>query len=72
MTVRTQADEYFGLIVKLVGEFRVSTPEGTDEHLASGVERAVTMIRGQADAGRKLMFIGNGASAAISLLIGRK
>lgn len=45
---------------------QVTDGQGTALGFAAGMERAAGLIVEQTSAGRKLMFIGNGASAAIS------
>lgn len=47
---------------------RVEATDGTGAALSldAGVGRAVTVVRGQTAAGRKVIFIGNGGSAAIA------
>lgn len=49
-----------------LGTVQVSNGSGVPLDFSAGMERAIELIMSQTTQGRKLMFIGNGASAAIS------
>ena len=59
------AREYIGQLEHCLGAIEATTPDQTLE-LTAGLDLAARMIRAAGAAGRKLMFVGNGASAAIA------
>jgi D-sedoheptulose 7-phosphate isomerase len=64
--MKKAAEEYFGYLARAMESIRVTDMEGKGMDFYHGVQEAGTLIKAQTEAGRKLMFIGNGASAAIS------
>ena len=58
-------NEYAGRFFRIVGETEVTGGEGPLD-LSTGVERTIGLILSQAVLGRKVIFIGNGGSAAIA------
>jgi D-sedoheptulose 7-phosphate isomerase len=64
--MRNQAKEYYSALARLIGEVEATTGAGGKEDFHLMLERAGEMIVAQCRAGRKLMFIGNGASASIA------
>ena len=57
---------FFGALGQALEGVEVSDGRGAPLDFAAGMARAVDLIVAQTTSGRKLMFIGNGASAAIS------
>ena len=57
---------YFQDIERALGEISVTMAGGDGSTFHEGVEKACALIVGQTGAGKKLMFIGNGASASIA------
>jgi len=57
---------YFKTLSLLFNSIKVTDKEGNETGLSHGIEKVCSLIRLQASSGRKLMFIGNGASASIS------
>jgi D-sedoheptulose 7-phosphate isomerase len=64
--MREFAEKYFSRLFNLLKSIRVTDEQGMESGLFEGIEKAGDLIRSQAGSGRKLIFIGNGASAAIS------
>lgn len=60
--VKQYLDEYTGLLYKI----EVTDRDGHPLSFAEGVERAITLIRECTTQGGKIVFIGNGGSAAIA------
>ena len=60
------AEEYYRNISSLIGSIRVTNNEGDEIELSHGIEMVGKLIISRVDSGRKIMFIGNGASASIS------
>ncbi len=60
------AETYYGTLSGLLRAVKVSEAGGKEEDLYSGIETACDLISSCADSGRKVVFIGNGASAAIA------
>ena len=60
------AKKYMSDLVRLLGEIEVSDGTGTVLETDQGTEAAVRLCLSVKDGGGKLMFVGNGASAAIS------
>lgn len=59
-------EQFFDDLERTRGDVKISDRNGMLLKFSKGIEQAIQLIVGQALAGRKLMFIGNGASAAIS------
>ncbi|MBN1106748.1 MAG: SIS domain-containing protein [Deltaproteobacteria bacterium] len=64
--MRGAAKLYYDRLKDLFGSIRVADGGGRVFEFHEGIERAAGLIISRGEAGRKLMFIGNGASAAIS------
>jgi D-sedoheptulose 7-phosphate isomerase len=59
-------EDYYNDLAELTRCIRVTDKEGEKIEFPLGIEKVGNLILSQADSGNKLMFIGNGASAAIS------
>ena len=59
-------ENYYKTLSLLFNSIKVTDKEGNEIEFFHGIENACSSIRLKADSGCKLMFIGNGASAAIS------
>ena len=64
--VRSALTGFYADLACALKDIQVSDRDGRSLDFSAGMEQAVDLIVAQAAAGRKLMFIGNGASAAIS------
>jgi len=64
--MRSAIEGFFDLLGHALGAVEVSDRDGAPLDLAAGLERAIELIVARSRQGRKLMFIGNGASAAIA------
>lgn len=64
--MREFAEKYFSRLSILLKSIRVTDEQGMESGLFEGIEKAGDLIKYQTGVGRKLIFIGNGASAAIS------
>ena len=64
--MRRFAKEYYDNLVKLLNSIRATDRQGREVDLFEGIEKVCDLIILQTSSGHKLMFIGNGASAAIS------
>ncbi len=64
--MRDIARNYYNHLFRLVDYIRVTNQKGEPLNFYQGIENAGHLINSQADSGRKLMFIGNGASASIA------
>ena len=60
------AEEYYRNISSLIGSIRVTNNEGDEIEFSHGIEMVGKLINSRVDSDRKIMFIGNGASASIS------
>jgi len=60
------AKNYYGHLVDLMNSVRFISKERNNIDFYDGIEMVGNLILTQASSGKKLMFIGNGASAAIS------
>jgi D-sedoheptulose 7-phosphate isomerase len=60
------AEEYYRNISSLIGSIRVTNNEGGEIEFSHGIEMVGKLINSRVDSDRKIMFIGNGASASIS------
>jgi D-sedoheptulose 7-phosphate isomerase len=65
-TVREIAEKYYEVLFGLKDSIQVTDPSGQLFSFYEGIERAGNVIQSHAKEGFKLIFIGNGASAAIS------
>lgn len=59
-------ENYFNNFTQLISSIRVTTKEGNKLDVFNGIEKVCRLIKSCADIGGKLMFIGNGGSAAIA------
>jgi len=59
-------DSYYDRLRQLTLKITVTDKAGRELSLQSGFEKALNLIRACRSQGRKLMFVGNGASASIS------
>lgn len=62
----TIAERYFQHLVTAMNSIRVTDKEGQSLNFYDGIETVGKLVTSQAVSGHKIMFIGNGASAAIS------
>jgi D-sedoheptulose 7-phosphate isomerase len=60
------AKNYYRHLVDLINSIKFMSKERNDIDFYDGIEMVSSLILSQANSGHKLMFIGNGASAAIS------
>lgn len=60
------ADNYYRNLFACAGAITVTDAQGRGLSFSEGVEAAVRLIASRVDQTRKIMFIGNGGSAAIS------
>jgi D-sedoheptulose 7-phosphate isomerase len=59
-------ENYYKTLSLLFNSIKVTDKKGSEIEFFYGIENVCSLIRLKADSGCKLMFIGNGASAAIS------
>jgi D-sedoheptulose 7-phosphate isomerase len=59
-------ENYYKTLSLLFNSIKVTDKEGNEIEFFHGIENVCSLIRLKVDSGCKLMFIGNGASAAIS------
>ncbi|MBF0560076.1 MAG: SIS domain-containing protein [Nitrospirae bacterium] len=64
--MRAAAERYYDDLFDVVRDIRVTDHKGAKLSFPDGVVEAVDLIMEQATGGNKVMFIGNGGSAAIS------
>ncbi len=64
--MREIAEKYYESLWSLRNSVQVTDPSGQPFNFYDGLEQACNLIQSQAKDGFKLIFIGNGASAAIS------
>jgi D-sedoheptulose 7-phosphate isomerase len=64
--MRDFADTYYQDLKRCMDNLVVTDAQGNSQESFLGMEKAAALIAGQARAGHKMLFIGNGASAAIS------
>ncbi len=60
------AEEYYDKFIRCIKTIRVTDGHGSLLGFSEGIEAAITLIRSKTDAKNKIMFIGNGGSAAIA------
>jgi D-sedoheptulose 7-phosphate isomerase len=60
------AEKYYENLCALIRSIQVSNQDGQEMNFHQGIEWTCNLILAQAKEGRKLIFIGNGGSAAIS------
>jgi len=64
--MKKYAKNYYEHLADLMNLVKFTSKKKSDFDFYAGIEMACTLIFSQANSGRKLMFIGNGASASIS------
>ena len=64
--MKSKKNPYYEILTTLIQNMSVTDKAGKALDLQTGLEKAVALIRACGKRGRKLMFIGNGASASIS------
>ncbi len=64
--MRKLAEEYYRNISSLISSIRVTNKDGDEIEFSHGIEVVSKLIISQVESDRKIMFIGNGASASIS------
>lgn len=64
--MKDSASLYLERLKELMGSVSVTDASGVELSFEEGIERAAGMLKGLAAKGNKIMFCGNGASAAIS------
>ena len=64
--VRSAIAAFYGALGQALESVQVSDGSGAPLDFSAGMVQAIDLIVAQTESGRKLMFIGNGASAAIS------
>jgi D-sedoheptulose 7-phosphate isomerase len=64
--MRDFVETYYHVLQDLMGSLMVTDEPGNSLEFSRGIGEAATLIARRAMAGNKLLFIGNGASAAIS------
>jgi D-sedoheptulose 7-phosphate isomerase len=62
----TIAEQYYQNLTDLIQQIQVTDRAGQMQSFYVGIEAAARLVTSRAAEGRKLLFIGNGASAAIS------
>jgi len=60
------AKRYYSSLLKGINTIRVTNKQDKELNFYQGIEAACILIQSQVESGCKLIFIGNGASAAIS------
>lgn len=60
------AEAYLGGLADMMANFEATDREGQSLPFAEAVERAASLIQAAANAGGKLMFVGNGGSAGVA------
>ena len=66
MVLTEYIESYYKTLSLLFDSIKVTDKEGNEIEFFHGIGNVCSLIRLKADSGGKLMFIGNGASAAIS------
>lgn len=66
MNFREKTEEYFIHLKQKLDSIQVSKEDGTEVSFVEGMEFVGDLVMEQSRKGKKLMFIGNGASAAIA------
>lgn len=64
--MREFAESYYSNLFGCANSIRVTNQNGENLTFSLGIENAVNLMMAQAAAGQKIIFIGNGGSAAIS------
>ena len=63
--MREFSKTYFDSLIEEMKSIRISDREGNVIEAHEGIEKVAQLILSESQKGRKLIFIGNGASAAI-------
>lgn len=66
LTMHKNMNEYVDRFFRILGETEATGAEGTPLFLSAGVERTIDLILSRTSLRNKLIFIGNGGSAAIA------
>jgi len=66
MNIRKEINSYYETLRRLTNNITVTDKAGKDLDFESGLGKTVTLITTCGKRGKKLMFIGNGASASIA------
>ena len=66
MSLQENAESYYRNLSHMIGKIQVSQKDGNSLDFFVAIESAGQLAMAQTEAGRKIMFIGNGASASIS------
>lgn len=64
--MRKYAEKYFSDLVGSLGSVKVSDGDGREIKIFEGLEKVAQTIAARGSTGNKIIFVGNGASAAIS------
>ena len=64
--MKEKAEEYFGHLASAMRSIQFGNATGASLDFFEGLEEVVGLITSQSETGKKLIFIGNGASASIS------
>jgi D-sedoheptulose 7-phosphate isomerase len=64
--MKESAQHYFKHLTEALGKIRCTPKGGADASVFEGVEAVAKLVVARSQAGKKLMFIGNGASASIA------
>ena len=64
--MRKIAESYYKNLLNVISSIKVTNEEGNILNFFEGIETVSNLIISEVDSAHKLMFIGNGASAAIS------
>ena len=66
MSLKENAESYYRNLSHMMGKIQVTQKDGNSLDFFAAVESAGQLAMAQTEAGRKIIFIGNGASASIS------
>ncbi len=64
--MKKYVEDYYSHLADLMNSVKFVKKDGNDIDFHDGIEEVSKLVLSQASSGLKLMFIGNGASAAIS------
>lgn len=66
MSLKENAESYYRNLSHMMGKIQVTQKDGNSLDFFAAIESAGQLAMAQTEAGRKIIFIGNGASASIS------
>ncbi len=66
MSLKESAESYYSRLFSLLGNIQASQKDGNSLEFFAAIESAGQLAMAQTEAGRKIIFIGNGASASIA------